>query len=226
MEIRDITLSNENRDKFNFSTSGNVVIPGFVTDPDTGELCRITTLASDLFRDVDSPDIYNVSPLCYGITSIVVPPTVTVIQNGCFTGLLDLSKVILPDGIEVLSFGIFSDCASLVDITLPASLEEIEGSAFQECPSLKELKLPNSVKRIGRRAFYNCRKLENIKVPATVENVDQIAFGHVPHIYYYGNLFEAPWGAQYMNGIKYCYPSDSSCDDLPVPDYSKHYNFT
>ena len=48
MEIKDIT--------FSISASGDVTIPGFVTDHDTGELCRITTLASDLFgRQDDYP---------------------------------------------------------------------------------------------------------------------------------------------------------------------------
>lgn len=198
MEIKDITLSRENRDKFNISMSGAVDIPGFVTDPDTGELCRVTALASYLF-DEPPLDTHSDSHLRYSITSIVVQPTVTVIKNSCFLGLSNLSKVILPDGIKVLSAHVFCGCSNLVDVTLPAFLEEIGKAAFSGCRSLKELKLPNSVKKIGEHAFTYCLKLENIEVPAAVKDVDIAAFCYVPHITYHGDLPGAPWCAQSMN---------------------------
>lgn len=198
MKIKDITLGYKDWDKFNIPVSEEVVIPGFVTDPDTGELCRVTALASYLFNEPPL-DTHSDSHLRHSITSIVVPPTVTVIKNSCFLGLSNLSKVILPDGIKVLSAHVFCGCSNLVDVTLPAFLEEIGKVAFSGCRSLKELKLPNSVKKIGEHAFTYCLKLEDVEVPSTVEYVGEDAFRHVPHITYHGNLPGAPWGAQSMN---------------------------
>lgn len=189
MKIKDITLSKENRDKFNIPISGEVVIPGFVTDPDTGELCRITRLATDLFIDTDHTDM----------TSVVVPPTVTDILPYCFAELSTLSKVILPDSIKTLNYGVFAECENLVDVKLPETLEGIGVGVFRYCHELKKIAIPNSIKEIGQYAFLDCHKLEDVEVPATVEDVDIAAFDLVPHITYHGNLPGAPWGAKRMN---------------------------
>lgn len=200
MKIKDITLSNKNRDKFNISTSGDVTIPGFVTDPDTGELCRVTALSSDLFSaDKDYWTPLGADALSYKIRSIIVPPTVTGIPNGCFAGFYNLLKIILPDNITELSSYVFYKCTTLVDVTLPASLKVIRDSAFRGCYSIKELKLPSSVKKIETYAFVNCCKLTDIVIPPNVEYIDVDAFKDVPHIYYHGNLPGAPWGAKRMN---------------------------
>lgn len=189
MKIKDITLSNKNRDKFNISTSGDVTIPGFVTDHDTGELCRITRLATDLFIDADHTDM----------ASVVVPPTVTDILPYCFAELSTLSKVILPDSIKTLNDGVFAECEDLVDVKLPETLEGIGVGVFRHCHELKKITIPNSVKKIGQYTFVACHKLGDVEVPATVEYVGEDAFRHVPHIYYHGNLPGAPWGAKRMN---------------------------
>lgn len=189
METKDITLSRENRDKFNISMSGEVVIPGFVTDPDTGELCRVTVLASDLFIDADRTDM----------ASVVVPPTVTDILPYCFAELSTLSKVILPDSIKTLNDGVFAECENLVDVKLPETLEGIGVGVFRHCHELKKIAIPNSIKEIGQYAFLDCHKLEDVEIPATVEYVGEGAFCFVPHIYYRGNLPGAPWGAKSMN---------------------------
>lgn len=202
MEIKDITLSKENRDKFNIPITGEVIIPGFVTDPDTGELCRITTLASDLFRGVDE-DYWTpysaANDLRCKITSIIVPPTVTGIPDGCFMGFYNLSKIILPDSVKTVGNHAFCLCDSLVDVNLPETLEEIGTRAFQSCRKLNNIDIPRSVKKIGECAFADCYKLEDVEVPATVEYVGEGAFCYVPHIYYHGDLPDAPWFAQSMN---------------------------
>lgn len=189
MKIKDITLSNKNRDKFNISTSGDVTIPGFVTDPDTGELCRITRLATDLFIDADRTDM----------TSVVVPPTVTDILPYCFGELSTLSKVILPNSIKTLNDGVFAECESLVDVKLPENLEGIGVGVFRHCRELKKIAIPNSIKEIGQYAFLDCHKLEDVEVPATVEYIGEGAFCYVPHITYHGDLPGVPWCAQSMN---------------------------
>lgn len=193
MKIKDITLSKENRDKFNIPTSGDVTIPGFVTDSDTGELCRITKLGRDLFgRQDDYQPILNV-------TSVIVPPTVIEISPYCFACLSTLSEIILPDSVKTVGNRAFYLCESLVDVKLPETLEEIGTGAFQSCHELNSIDIPRSVKKIGAYAFAECYILEYVKVPSTVEYVGEDAFRHVPHIYYHGNLPGAPWGARSMN---------------------------
>ena len=200
MKIKDIILSKENRDKFNISMSGDVVIPGFVTDPDTGELCRIAALSSDLFcTDTDYMRISGSNELKHKITSIIVPPTVTDIPDGCFASFFNLSKIILPDNVKTIGNRAFLLCDSLVDVKLPETLEEIGTRAFQSCRKLNSIDIPRNIKKIGGYAFSECYKLEDVEVPSTVEYVGEAAFCYVPHIYYRGDLPDAPWFAQSMN---------------------------
>ncbi len=191
MKIKDITLSKENRDKFNISITEEVVIPGFVTDPDTGELYRITKLGRDLFGRQDA--------ISYKIRSIIVPPTVTEILPYCFACLTTLAEIILPDSVKTVGNRAFYLCDSLVDVKLPETLEEIGTGAFQSCRELNSIAIPNSVKKIGQYAFVACHKLGDVEVPSTVEYVGEDAFRYVHHIYYHGDLPDAPWGAKRMN---------------------------
>ena len=198
MEIKDITLSKENRDKFNIPVSGEVFIPGFVTDPDTGELCRITKLASDLFTLQDAA--YNPYPCDVRlITVVVVPPTATTIESYCFANAQELTKAVLPDSIKEFGEGMFCSCSGLTSIKLPESLKEIPSGTFFGCHRLEKIEIPNSVKKIDHHAFVDCYKLGDIEVPAAVEDVDIAAFKGVQHINYHGNLPGAPWGAKSMN---------------------------
>lgn len=53
--------------------------------------------------------------------------------------------------------------------------------------------MPNSIKKIGHHAFVACHKLGDVEVSAAVEDVNIAAFHDVPHIYYRGDLPDAPW---------------------------------
>ena len=72
---------------------------------------------------------------CAGLTSIVFPESVTKISAWSFekTGL---TNVIIPGNIEVIEWFSFSYCSSLSSVTLPLSVCKIEDGAFRGCTSL------------------------------------------------------------------------------------------
>lgn len=72
MYIKDIVLRTHDLEAYNISLSGDVVIPGFVTERQTGDLCRITALSESLFKK--NADI----------TSVTIPPTVKHIERRHF----------------------------------------------------------------------------------------------------------------------------------------------
>lgn len=78
---------------------------------------------------------------CYGLTSIVIPNTVTVIGTSSFLR-----------------------CVSLTSIDIPNSVIRINVSAFSECRGLKHLYIPSSVTNIIVTAFSKCSGLESIIV--------------------------------------------------------------
>ena len=70
---------------------------------------------------------------------IVIPSSVTIIEEKAFNGCKSLCKVTFSQ--------------SLNEITLPSSLVSIEDHAFEKCKSLIKVTLPSSLISIGISAF-------------------------------------------------------------------------
>lgn len=111
------------------------------------------------------------------LESIILPQSVTEIDEGAFSGCTSLERISLPMGLKEIPSRAFDDCFMLADIVLPPFLERIGEGAFSNCPSIQRLFLPEGLKSIGAYAFYGCTGLSSITLPDSVETLDQFAFG-------------------------------------------------
>lgn len=121
-----------------------------------------------------------------GLTSVVVPSTVTSIGLNCFmgcTGLktaeinadaysmpnsvfegcVALEKVTVPN-VKSYAMRVFFGCSSLTDVTLSDQLTMLGAFVFAECQSLETLELPASVSTLGVNCFQNCTSLTSLTV--------------------------------------------------------------
>ena len=92
----------------------------------------------------------------------------TKITTGMFKNIMTLTSIILPNSITAIQDEAFSGCDKLTTITLSNQLETISKEAFYGCSSLESITLPESLKNIGEYAFGDCSKLSTIKVLSTV----------------------------------------------------------
>lgn len=106
---------------------------------------------------------------------IVLPKTVTKIEEKAFCWCDNLVSVTLPDELIVLENQTFNSCSKLKSIILPDKLEKIGSEVFSGCNALTSITLSPTLKEIGEKAFYGCGSLSEIELPQ-LESLGDAAF--------------------------------------------------
>ena len=91
-----------------------------------------------------------------GLTSIVIPDSVSYIGNYAFRSCTNLEKIIIPDSVRTIREGTFYGCSWLSEINIPDGVTSIEKEAFAWCMSISQINIPASVTSIGKDVFYWC----------------------------------------------------------------------
>lgn len=108
------------------------------------------------------------------IERIVLPESLTKIDDDAFMNCKKLKDVIIPDSVEYLSG--FYGCSSIKSIEIPRSVKTIGDHAFTLCTKLIDASLPDSVSSIGYAAFMDCRNLVNVNITDNVQYIGTGAF--------------------------------------------------
>ena len=86
-----------------------------------------------------------------------------------------LTEVVLPSSLTLLDAGVFQDCTKLSIVNLDKTqVKIIKPSTFQGCVELKNVSFPNKLLAIGEDAFNNAKKLEKLDL----SNTDINTFGN------------------------------------------------
>ena len=121
--------------------STEVIVPGTVTYE--GVTYTVIGIEGSAFNSISQK-----------IKKIILPETITYIENNAFSGCNTLEAIDLSDSIKVIGDYAFENCQNLFSITLPASLETIGSGAFYRCTGLTgTLVIPKKVNTIGNSAF-------------------------------------------------------------------------
>src|SRR5215469_3360729 len=137
------------------------------------------------FNYVTNSDGVSIS--IYGYTgpggAVVVPNmingyTVTIIENGTFYGVANLTSVILPTGITHIGVSTFEKCYSLTSVTIPGTVTGIGSNAFEYCYSLANITFPENLTSIGVDALFDCTNLSTVTIPGSVTNIGTGVFGN------------------------------------------------
>jgi len=143
----------------------------------------------------------NAFDSCKGITSIVIPNSVTVIGKNAFAFCNGIKSAVVPflgtsraNGGTVVGIGFdsatdititesvhiadnaFAHCGNLKNITFMGEVTGVGHSAFSDCRSLETFNIPEGVTTIGSRAFWRCTNLKSITIPDSVAEIGNYAF--------------------------------------------------
>ncbi len=96
---------------------------------------------------------------CSGLTSILLPNSVTTIGNSAFYNCSGLTgSLTIPNSVTSIGIETFYGCSGFTgSLTIPNSVTSIGGYAFFGCNGFTgSLTIPNSVTSIGGYAFFGC----------------------------------------------------------------------
>ena len=130
-----------------------------------GSLYKVTSIADNVFKDVES------------ITSLVIPESVKDIGNNAFSGCRNLVTVELGKNVTTIGERAFANIDKLTDLVIPENVKDIGNNAFSGCRNLVTIELGKNVTTIGERAFANIDKLTDVICYAeNVPETDRTAF--------------------------------------------------
>ena len=110
------------------------------------------------------------------VKDLVIPNTITSINNYAFSGCSGLTSVTIPNSVTSIGDYAFRFCSGLKSITIPNSVTSIGESAFWACSGLKSVTIGNSVTSVGDYAFYGCSGLTSVTIPNSVTSIGNHSF--------------------------------------------------
>ncbi len=114
-----------------------------------------------------------------GVTQVVLPETITVIDRGAFSACTNLESINLPAGLTHIGEFAFDGCYSLTGhLVIPPKIQEISDGAFRYCESLSGVTLPPELKTISSEAFNGCSGILQLEFPQSVQEIGPYAFAY------------------------------------------------
>lgn len=97
-----------------------------------------------------------------GIKTLNFSEKLEKIQDNAFCKCNGLTSILLPNSVTEIKYNAFRECKYLKSIKLSESLKVIDDHAFFGCPSLEEIVIPQSVMTIEEGAFSQCLRLNKV----------------------------------------------------------------
>lgn len=143
------------------TTDTVIVVPDYIED------VPVTIIGASAFNGRTLP------------TEVIIPDTVTTIENAAFMNCTSLETIIIPDSVTYIGESAFQGCTALKNVIIGNGVKEIGDIAFKGCTALTAIDLGDSVETIGNGAFFGCDALAKVYVPASVNTIGSFAFGFV-----------------------------------------------
>ncbi len=88
------------------------------------------------------------------LTDLVIPDTITEINDFAFSYATGLKSVKIPDSVTRIGWSAFLGCTGLTTLTVPDSVTCIMPHAFSGCSKLADITIPESLTSIAQSTFF------------------------------------------------------------------------
>ncbi len=138
------------------------------------------------------------------VTDLVIPNSVTSIDNYAFYGCSGLTSVTIGNSVTSIGNYAFYNCSGMTSLTIGNSVTTIGYGAFRGCSGMTSLTIGNSVTRVEDYAFFDCSGLTSV--------------------YYMGDIAQwcrISWISYSSNPLQYAYSlyiNNEVINDLVIPN--------
>jgi hypothetical protein len=119
-----------------------------------------------------------------GITSLIIPSSVTNIGVNAFEQCGFMTNVTLAEGLMTIEDFAFIYNFTLLNLSIPNGVTSIGTSAFFDCPNLTSVVIGTGVTNIGDGAFTLCSTLANVFFKGDAPAVGPDSFDTPTTVYY------------------------------------------
>ena len=155
----------------NGGPAGDLIIPEYVTNPNTGVIYNVVTIGYRAFKD------------CYRLTSVTLPNSLISIGESAFESCINISNVEFGNSLITIGLWNFVGCSNLSgDIILPESVRTIGPGAFQ-ATNISSITIQNSLVYIESNAFPDCPNPKIYITDTFPPSIAHNAFGDCGEIY-------------------------------------------
>ena len=142
-----------------------------------------------------------------GLTSIIIPPGVKVIEANSFYQCSSLSSVIIQSSVTSIYSNAFKDCISLSTfIYLGSNPQQCSSSSFYNCTSLNNICVPidyNSSSFCGKQVYSNLTKFDYLR------NQTNHCYNMIVCNSSYGNIIKRPNASEWKSHSNGCFEYES-----------------
>ncbi len=153
----------------------DIVIPSTIQGKPVVEMNNTAFRRDGLTSVVIPSSITTISNYAFAynqLASVTIPNSVTTINKGAFE-YNKLTSIMIPNSVTTIGQSAFTH-NKLTSIVIPNSIASIEGSTFAY-NNLTSVTIPNSVTSIGNYAFRS-NQLTSVTIPNSVTSIDDNAF--------------------------------------------------
>lgn len=135
----------------------NYIVDGMHADSVSGIVVPVSSIDGIRVIEINNYAFRNNED----VTVVVMPDTITMVENYAFAGCTNLRHVKLSEGLVSSLYGyVFAGCTSLELITLPSKLTMLKTSLFDGCTALREVIADAKLAAIAERGFAGCTAME------------------------------------------------------------------
>ena len=110
------------------------------------------------------------------LASVIMPASLTTIQEEAFWGCSNLTSVTFGDNVVSIGNEAFYGCSNIISVTFGSNIVAIGNDAFAHCSKLTSVALPDKVTTLGQSAFGECTSLTNVTIGSSVTSIGFMAF--------------------------------------------------